>query len=231
MRTKPNVTGGYLNGLPTSVHDQVDVERWNASLYEACVRKKGGLIVDAFSGGGRDISKIYEHLGGKGRFLAIDKDPRRLQDMAAKPSFAIVTDQSSLQDVFDSGRIAALEASFPQEPFAVDLTGQASFVLCCAGLMFVPPDELDAVLKQLASFLAPGGEMSLRFSQERADQKENVNRSYFIHNVETAQAILEKGGLIVTRHPDLPDAMGRDFSWVDLWAQRAEQLSRPFSFP
>ena len=96
----------YKSGLSTAAHDKMDVRLYFKLVYEAVCHRKGGLIADVFSGGGRDIVALRSVLKGDGRFVAIDADPLRIRDMLAKndaggaPLFAEVENRAALKAAF-----------------------------------------------------------------------------------------------------------------------------------
>ncbi|MGB9153822.1 MAG: class I SAM-dependent methyltransferase [Alphaproteobacteria bacterium] len=213
----------YKSGLSTAAHDKMDVQAYFSLVHEAVCHRKGGLIADVFSGGGRDILALRSLLKGDGRFVAIDADPLRIKDMLAKndaggaPLFAETRTRAALKAAFAQQKIAVLEGTFPDKPYGdtkINLKGKADFILCNAGIMFVPPQDLDKTLAMLAGMLAPKGEMFLRFSQERADKARKPD--YHIHEPSLVRDTLMREGVHVIRNPDLPDPDKRGFSWVDL---------------
>jgi hypothetical protein len=218
-----------MHGLSTQVHNQMNVEEYYRIVYEKCAGKVGGLIVDVFSGGPRDTKKIYELLNGNGKFIAIDSDPQRIQDMRNTENFVVVENQHDVEIAFKEAKVAIIRGSFPEQPYGttdIDLDGQVDFILCNAGIMFVRPDQLEDTLKQLALMLAPQGELVLRFSQERNDQAKNLGITYFVHDPEKVQAVLRRTGMLVERHKDLPDPAGRPFFWTDIHVFKLPRLSR-----
>lgn len=209
----------YTHGLSTQTHDAMSVDDYYGIVYNACREKRGGLFVDVFSGGGRDIQKISTLLGGDGKFIAIDSDPQRIQDMTGKQGFVMVDSRQALENAFKDAKIAVVGGTLPERPYGttdIDLKGRADFILCNAGIMFVRPDQLEDTLKQLSGMLAPQGEMVLRFSLKRDDQSKNLGIAYFVHDPKTVENILGREGMRVERREDLPDPAGRPFSWVDI---------------
>jgi hypothetical protein len=209
----------YQNGLTTAAHDAMDVGDYMKIVMQKSATHRGGLIVDVFSGGGRDIQAIRDNLGGDGHFAAIDSDPLRIHDMVSKDGFTAVYSATELCEAFERANIAVIDGQFPDRPYGLTgaaLVGQADFVLCNAGIMFVPPDQLQQTLHGLTAMLSPTGEMVLRFSQDRADQAAKLGTTYFVHAPETVTSILETEGFSVRRSDDLPDPAGRGFHWVDL---------------
>jgi hypothetical protein len=213
----------YRSGQSTAAHDAIDVRAYFSLVYAAAQRHRHGMIVDVFAGGGRDSVALYALLNGEGKFISIDADPQRVEDALLRkkedgmPLFALAQNAHQLEAAFVEGKVAFLRGAFPQAPFGnqdIDLKGKADFVLCNAGIMFIPPEHLDKTLSILAGIMAPDAEMFLRFSLKRDDQKGNAG--YFIHAPELVSQILRREGLTVTRKPDLPDPQARSFSWVDL---------------
>jgi SAM-dependent methyltransferase len=194
-------------------------------VYEKCLDKPGGMFIDIFSGGGRDIRDIFNLMSGNGKFVAIDSDPQRIVDMLKKEEFSLVRNKSDLKAAFENSKVAALPGEFPGSPYGntgVDLDSSADFILCNAGIMFVGPEKLESTLEAMARMLAPGGEMVLRFSLERDDKKEKLGKSYFAHSPEKVTKILKEEGLAVKRSEDLPDPDSRPFSWVDIHCRKPE---------
>ena len=74
----------YRSGLPTGIHDKIDVTEFWQGVNEQLPDFKGKTIVETFSGGGRDILNFYNLLEGIGQFIAIDADPLRIEDMKKK---------------------------------------------------------------------------------------------------------------------------------------------------
>lgn len=212
------------HGLSTAVHDQIDIDEANVAIYEICQRKAGGVIVDAFSGGGRDIQKIVKVLQGNGRFVAIDADPVRIEDMLAKDGFAPAKTQRDIEQAFAAAKIAVICGKFPEYPYGhgdIDLSGKADFVLCRAGIMFVSnPDE---ALAAMADMLSPSGVMFLEFSGERNDQEKSYGRTYFVHDEGLVQKILQQDGLKVNNTYHVPDTAGRPFQWFRVVASKSAQ--------
>jgi hypothetical protein len=77
----------------------------------------------------------------------------------------------------------------------------------------------------MAGILKDGGEMALRFSLARDDKKDITGTRYFVHDPDRVIDILKENGLQTKRHPDLPDPAGRNFTWVDIAAQKRAALS------
>jgi len=208
----------YL-GLPTAHHDAIDVSNYNSRVYECIVKNGYSTIVDAFSGGGRDIAHFRNVLQGKGSFVAIDCDTVRISDMLQKPNFVEVKNSDELAAVFDRSDIAVVQGNFPDKPFGntgVDLKGQVDLVYCNAGIMFIKPQDLRPTLQFMKAMIKPSGQMILRYSLEREDKKDALGKSYFVHAPELVTEILQEGGFTVERKEDLPDSTGRNFKWLDL---------------
>lgn len=224
-------------GMTTQQHDAMDkkaLDIYFRRVDERLRNYSGGIIVDAFSGGGRDILRAHDVLHGQGYFAAIDVDPQKIIDMLAKNKvkfdpyalrFDYVNSDQALTNAFNDNAIACIQGRFPDAPLGnfaekSDIDLRADFMLCNAGIMFVRPEELKPTLFALSDMLNAGGEMALRFSLDREDKAEAKGKSYFVHGPELVQEILEEAGLTVTRHADLPDPAKRPFAWVDLQAMK-----------
>jgi SAM-dependent methyltransferase len=213
----------YKNGLTTAAHDAMRVDDYFKIVYDKVEAHKGALIVDVFSGGGRDIKNLYDRLGKQGRFVAIDADPLRVADMLGKENFVQAKEAGALSAIFQKASIAVIQGTFPDRPYGdmgTELEGKVGFVLCNAGIMSVKPSELQSTLQAMSRMLAPKGELILRFSQSREDQAENEGKKYFVHSPSHVEDILQQMGLDVKRSADLPDPAGRPFHWVDLHARK-----------
>ena len=220
------------HGLSTKAHDQIDVNAYYQRVYKALEKYDGKTVLDIFSGGGRDIKDMYLQLEGNGKFIAIDSEAQRLVDMVSKNfqtalqhgfTYHIVDSQAALDDTLGAGNIAVIQGVFPATPLGnkdqkSDIDLKADFILCNAGIMFTPPQDLAPTLQAMAGLLKSKGELTLRFSGAREDKKQQTGQSYHVHNVETVQHILETHGLNVTRHDNLDDPNGRPFQWADLQA-------------
>ncbi len=215
----------YRSGLPTSIHDKIDVTDFWQGVKEQLPYLKGKTIVETFCGGGRDILHFYNLLEGNGQFIAIDGDPLRIEDMKKKYAsdgigkFIVVESQSNLEAAFRQNDIAIINGEFPDQPLGpgdIDLTGTVDLLICCAGIMYIPPHNLAKTLAQHENMLAEEGTMVLRFSLERDDKIQELGESYFVHSPEHVQWSLENLGLHVIRHIDIPDHLGRSFNWVDM---------------
>jgi hypothetical protein len=216
----------YRSGLASAVHDNMDVDTYYHLVNQAVCRHPSGLIIDAFSGAGRDILTLRKILNNNGRFVAVDADRKRIEDMLAKNGpdnivFTEVVSAFQVAEVFVQNKIAVIQGEFPAKPFGqtdIQFSGQADFILCNVGIMFVTPEKLESTLSILTGLMALKAEMFLRFSLDRIDQRENLN--YHIHDPSHVEDLLKKSGLSVTRNPDLPDPNARPFLWVDLHCQK-----------
>lgn len=225
----------YQHGLTTDEHNNIAVDDYYARVFDRVKQHKRGTIVDAFSGGPRDILKMMDVLDGNGDFVAIDADPARIIDLITEnfdragrivegliiPEFQLVDGRNEieraerLQQAFRHQKVAVFEHKFASNknlPYNL----QADFMLCNAGIMFVEPSDLAFALTEMADTLRDGGELVLRFSGARDDKEADLGKSYFIHDPDHIQEILEEHGLTTQRFDDLPDPVGRGFDWVDI---------------
>ena len=222
-------------GMSTQQHDAIDksaLDKYFERVYARADRYKGGVIVDAFSGGGRDIIELYKRLDRDGKFVAIDSEAQKVLDMLSKnkqivdeldAAFELAIDQEDLDRVLRNDWIAAVQSTFPDRTFTTDakkgeLDLKADFMLCNAGIMFVKPEDINRTLWAMTDMLAPAGELALRFSLARDDKKDALGKSYFIHDPDMVMESLSNSGLVVRRWDDLPDPDGRPFKWVDIQA-------------
>jgi len=212
-----------MDGLSNQQHDAISTDGYYADLLPAIESKAGGTFVHAFSGGGRDIEMIYRALDGNGCFVAIDKDNERINHALSRgtaqthPQFLRADNAPDLSNAFALNAIAVLQTAFPLEKEYTRAL-KADFILCNAGIMFIPPQNLASTLNDFAAMLKNDGEMVLRFSQQRADKTDDEGVSYFIHGVQIVAQILEHAGLHVTQNMPIPDPAGRAFMWQDLHA-------------
>jgi hypothetical protein len=154
----------YTHGLTTAEHNNIDgIDIYNARVYDALgahLDKDELMIVDAFSGGPRDIFKMMKITNGRGAFAAIDSDCGRIKDLLEKnydisklgqidfdvPEFRLVEGdgpcelRNGLVDAFNNSSVAIIQHSFPSAAAGSQLPDnlKADFMLCNAGIMFVP---------------------------------------------------------------------------------------------
>lgn len=210
----------YISGLPTEAHDKIDVSDYFARIYENVKKYKGGRITDAFCGGGRELVAFHELLQGDGKFVGIDADQRRIDDMLAKNDALAergihFTNACSKEEVTQgllNDDIVVIRHTFPNPVRNWGLENMRSdYILCSAGIMFIQPSALRETLFQLTSLLNDGGTMDLIFSEERPDQINGEN--YYIHRPIDIIDHLSDTKLTVKHHPKLEDAPGRGFKW------------------
>lgn len=234
----------YRHGQTTEEHNNIDdIDIYNARVYECVAHYKGGTIVDVFSGGPRDTLKMMKVTGGEGFFVAIDNDPARITDLCNKnydisklgkidfeiPKFEIAKTNTDILYSKQNGNVAVLAYEFPSSKSFQTFPDvlKADFMLCNAGIMFVPPEDLKDTLVEMTDILSWKGELVLRFSQARDDKRQALEEGqYFIHDPEKVKAIIEENGLECYRFPDVIDPQAhlkeeRNFHWVDMSVRHA----------
>lgn len=222
-------------GLSTEEHNKLNVDAFNARVYDRVKYHKGGFIADVFSGGPRDILNLYDAVEGDGIFFASDAMDGKIQDLvgknfdvAARQARGLIIPDFKLRTAEEPSVIAGedvihvVQHRFPASKTGVEFPSHSkfNFTLCNAGIMFVQPEDLHDSLSEMAGMVAKGGELVIRFSQARDDMLDNLNKSYFMHDVDHVREVLEDAGLLTQRFDDLDDPKGRGFSWVDIGAVR-----------
>lgn len=227
-------------GLSTEEHNNMDVDAYYARVYEAVKRHKGGVIVDVFSGGPRDTLNMIDVLDGDGFFAAIDSEADKISDLVNKnfdisgrqkkglviPDFSLVDGKRQFElvnnwmTVARDGAVAVFQHRFPSVVTGSRLpfTLKADFMLCNAGIMFVEPENLDFTLAEMAEHLNDGGELALRFSGARDDKLDALNKTYFMHDPDYVEEVLQDAGLLTVRYDNQDDPDGRGFEWFDIGA-------------
>jgi len=181
--------------------------RWMSAFYQRLfdVLKsyRSKTIADIFADGGRDIYSSYNVCEGNGRFIALDYGENRITDM--------------LDNALSEGKIAAIRHAFPDKlPFRI----KVDFLICNAGIIFLPSDQLVPTFDAIGDMMADNAQMILRFSGEHEDVREKVGKSYFIHQPEAVQQLLNEKGFVVEFYPDLPDPAGRPYMWHDFTVKK-----------
>ncbi|WEJ89002.1 MAG: class I SAM-dependent methyltransferase [Klebsiella huaxiensis] len=115
------------------------------------VIKPNGLILDAGCGSGRD-AKAFADMGY--RVEAFDASPAMVERAAQFSGLAVR--QATFQSITESARYDG--------------------IWCCASLLHVPADELDGVMRKLATALKPGGIWYVSFKYGSGEREKEGRR-------------------------------------------------------
>ena len=206
------------HGLTSAEHQKIDVSDAMSPAYEFLKTLDHPTVLDIGGGGGRDITAMYNFLGGQGRFINMDYDPQRARDaQSLHPDMFIVTsDASDLKPITDQDKIAYIVNDVLRLDLPEDM--KADFILSLALTMFITEESLENYAEAIVDNIKPGGRVFHSHSIDRPvptdPEKSQYPNGYHHHSVSKLTDIFEKLGCEVQELEPTQD--GRGFDWYRL---------------
>lgn len=205
------LTGVYYEAHAQEIADRYESVNSPVAQYFQSAFKPAGNVLEIGIGSGRDLSLLLQH-----GFNAVGLEPSPALSACA------LSHHPELKGRVMQGSLPVFENPFPQPVDAI---------LCCAVLMHIPADKLDAAIQSMATVLADGGRVLLSLPLSRGDvqanRRDDKGRLFNDYSPALITAAFAQKGFKALWRKDTEDAMARAGNvWYTLLLEKQAALQQ-----